>query len=965
MKSLRKLLGAAIVVAMVLGTVGTGFAAVRTPTMVFTDIAGHPQESYILQTASLGIFAGYPDGTYRPDQEVTRAEFAKVVVAMLGLTSAADILKGTATNFPDVAADHWASGFINVAVAKGIIRGYPDGTFGPSDTILASQAVTMLIRALGYNEMAEATATWPLGEILTATNMATNAAGTTKKSILPSGFVATKKSTRGDIAQLVANATGVHFCTGKSAVTNTWTYDTDRLLDKLGTSMAVVADAAATVTLVSGVYKINGIDVAADAMIKGATAITEVHERNVSYVQKDGKIVYVELLPKTSLVKGAYTTFTAASGTLADRVRVAGVDYQVKATTKYRVNSVDTNPTTGAAYVIADVSTAGFLGQKPEATLILDANGKVDVMNIFIFDVTTTNFAGQTIDGGYITGKQTTVSGTGTVVNEIRVDGVRGSVAGTWFTLPSSGVITRNGATAAFADLKFGDHVRVAVQPGTSNAVNVDAFYMEATGYMTGASYDGNSGVGTIVLDGVMTVNPPAPATTPKPFLYKRTSSAVAAATGTLTTSVAGPLAYYNTNVTNLLIGDKLTVIFDRNGKAEEVHATQRTVKGFLTAKSNPTSPSVKYFYDIDGVQYEAASGAVYAFGGAVNDPATGAAWTAAAFYGQVSTGNAFAAALDQTGKLIAVVAFSTISGTVDITLTAASTSISVGGTVYTFASGVKFFRGGVEVARETITAGETVKLTLDSTGKVSQVVVSGYEVLTVANKSVYIKSDGSIAKAITFSDGTTLEIPSTVVFTLNGGAFTTHDNGFAAVSQGDAAKVTYDVSNNPTNIDLFRTVTGTITAVNAGAGTFDYSLSSPPAGWTAATVTIVPAGTTGATSVVFNGRSATFGAGLVGSTATIGFNAQTGKASSIVAKFFTVNGVVTGKSVVYGATGTATVTLTVNCTIAGGPVTVTFASDVIVVKDGATSSVDNILINDKIKADVNVSARYVEVTTP
>jgi len=54
-----------------------------------------------------------------------------------------------------------------------------------------------------------------------------------------------------------------------------------------------------------------------------------------------------------------------------------------------------------------------------------------------------------------------------------------------------------------------------------------------------------------------------------------------------------------------------------------------------------------------------------------------------------------------------------------------------------------------------------------------------------------------------------------------------------------------------------------------------------------------------------------------------------------------------------------------VNCTIAGGPVTVTFASDVIVVKDGATSSVDNILINDKIKADVNVSARYVEVTTP
>ncbi|MEW6523193.1 MAG: S-layer homology domain-containing protein [Bacillota bacterium] len=946
MKSLRKVLVAAIVAAMVFGTVGSAFASVRAPSAVFSDVAGHAQESFILQTASLGIFAGYPDGTYKPDQEVTRAEFAKVLVVMLGLESAAKILEGNPTTFPDVPASHWASGYINVATAMGIIRGFPDGTFGPSNTILASQAVTMIVRALGYSAMAEATATWPLGEILTATNMSVNADGTARKSILPANFSANKLSTRGDVAQLVSNALTVNFCTGRSAATNAWTFDTAKLLNKLGTTpmaAAVEGTVTAVTTSSAGVTSLTiggeNFEVASNAILKGVPKLADLRDRIIAYTQKSGKIVFIDVLPKTVVIKGAYTAYTAPSGTLGNRVTVGGVVYELAASPIIRVNGLVTNPGTSAAYVIGDVNTTAFLAQKPEATLILDANGKVATMNIFVFNVT-----------GYIAGKKTEVTSTGSVVNKI-------TVGGTEYTIVSAAEITRNGATATFAQLAFNDNVKLAITPGTTNVANVDAFFLKTEGYMTTATYDGNSGIGTIILDGVQAVNPPAPATPPVGFSYRRISYSISAAGVLVDDSATTPtLTYYNADVTSLKIGDHLAITFNRDGKIDTVVATQRKVTGFLTAKATTTTTTPhRFYYTIDGVQYEAAAGATYALGGASKTDAT--------FYAEVKVGDAISAALDQTGKLLFVTAFTTVTGSVGTDLTSTSTSISVGGTTYTFATGVTFFRGGTQVARETIKAGEQVKLTLDSTGKVTQVVVTGVEYLTVANKSVYIKTDGSVAKAITFTDGTSLEIPGTVVFTLNGAGFgaPAHDNGFAAVRQNDAAKVTYDLDGKPTNVDLYRTMSATITTITGNNVT--YTVASPPTGWTPAVVSIVPSTETGATSIVYNGRTTAFGTVLEGSTATLSFNATTGKLSSIVAKKFTVDGVVTGKSVVYGATGTATVTLTVALT-GGGTTTVDFASGAIVIKNGAASTVDNILINDKIKAD-QTTATYVEVTTP
>jgi len=82
------------------------------------------------------------DGRFRPNEPVTRAEFAT-------LASHFENLMLTDTNiFPDVPDDHWAVKYINSAAARGWILGYPDGTFGPDNYITRAEVVTLVNRVL-------------------------------------------------------------------------------------------------------------------------------------------------------------------------------------------------------------------------------------------------------------------------------------------------------------------------------------------------------------------------------------------------------------------------------------------------------------------------------------------------------------------------------------------------------------------------------------------------------------------------------------------------------------------------------------------------------------------------------------------------------------------------------------------------------------------------------------------------
>jgi hypothetical protein len=186
----KKILAVALAAAMILGLASVAFAA------SFSDTVDHKRETAVKQLAGLGLLNGYEDGTFRPDNPITRAEFAKVMVYALGLKDAAEMLAGVPVPFTDVEANHWATGYISIATSQEIVKGYPDGTFGPQNNVTYAEVLTMILRALGYGPILDK-GPWPTAYITKAADLKIN------RGI---SFLSNAPATRGDVAGLVANA---------------------------------------------------------------------------------------------------------------------------------------------------------------------------------------------------------------------------------------------------------------------------------------------------------------------------------------------------------------------------------------------------------------------------------------------------------------------------------------------------------------------------------------------------------------------------------------------------------------------------------------------------------------------------------------------------------------------------------------------------------------------------------------
>ena len=99
--------------------------------------------------AAAGIFNGYPDGTIRPEKQVTRAEFATLLVRALDLEVRGD---DASLSFTDVPPDHWAREAIATAAAAGFIRGRSDTVFDPESSITGGEVMAMLGKAMPQKE---------------------------------------------------------------------------------------------------------------------------------------------------------------------------------------------------------------------------------------------------------------------------------------------------------------------------------------------------------------------------------------------------------------------------------------------------------------------------------------------------------------------------------------------------------------------------------------------------------------------------------------------------------------------------------------------------------------------------------------------------------------------------------------------------------------------------------------------
>jgi hypothetical protein len=115
------------------------------PKLVFSDISEHKAVKEIEKAIAMGIVSGYTDGTFRPDEAVTRTEFTSML--MNGIKP---VEEGSPLTFKDKnKIGAWAVPAVEKAVELGIISGYKDGTFRPNANITHSEMISMVIRASG------------------------------------------------------------------------------------------------------------------------------------------------------------------------------------------------------------------------------------------------------------------------------------------------------------------------------------------------------------------------------------------------------------------------------------------------------------------------------------------------------------------------------------------------------------------------------------------------------------------------------------------------------------------------------------------------------------------------------------------------------------------------------------------------------------------------------------------------
>lgn len=191
MKNLKKLISVIIAVIMLVGSFATVSAA------DYADVES--TDSYykaIKVLSGLGIAKGDDEGNFNPENDVKRSEMVAFVCRMMGEE---DIATASASNaFTDVAANHWAAGYIAWGVNRGVVNGMGDGTFAPDASVTYQDAVVMIMRALGYDRIAKRAENggYPTGYLKLASQY-----GVLKDA----GYDNAKAATREIIAQLIYN----------------------------------------------------------------------------------------------------------------------------------------------------------------------------------------------------------------------------------------------------------------------------------------------------------------------------------------------------------------------------------------------------------------------------------------------------------------------------------------------------------------------------------------------------------------------------------------------------------------------------------------------------------------------------------------------------------------------------------------------------------------------------------------
>ena len=340
---MKKRIVSALLALCLLASLGTvsALAAGTNTARTFSDVTDLDTAAEIETLQLLGVLDGFRDGSFRPAATLTRAQFCKMAVYAMGCSK--ELGKySTVTVFPDVKPSHWASSYINLASkGKAIILGFADGYFRPDSTVTYAQAVTILMRQLGYTD-ADVGGLWPAGYLAEAESIGL---------IRNLGLTASAALTRGDAAKLFANLLRCGTKDG-GAFAATLGETVNNVILVSSNATALDGTAGAMETSDGSVYKMAGKS--GSGLLNG--------RKGTLILDKSGRVMTF-----LAAATGASRAVTLASASSTQIVDSKGVKYTVTAATETNYN--------GKAATWGEVYS--WLAAGEALTLYLDESGRV------------------------------------------------------------------------------------------------------------------------------------------------------------------------------------------------------------------------------------------------------------------------------------------------------------------------------------------------------------------------------------------------------------------------------------------------------------------------------------------------------------------------------------------------------------------------------------------------------------
>lgn len=460
---MRRLSAAAVSTALLAAVMGgawvLGMSRVAGASPVFADTGGIAEEPNLARLKVLGIVTGDEQGRFNPEGRFTRIQAATLAVRLSGLGQYAPMLDHP-TVFPDVQERHrWAWGYINVAVAEGLVKGTPDGKFLPDEPITELQAAVLFLNALGYRGAMPGG--WPTGYVMKALDL----------GIIGEGFQPDRYASRAFVAKLadlVLEREVVHEEEGRPGE-----YEAEgrTLYEKVfGGSLIEKPTVVKAVDVVAGQIELEGflapVKCASNVLVYGKDSIQDLEGHLVVGVTNArGEVVFVQVVTPAE-VTGVITEVDGING----KIVVGGICLEVDET----------------AYVEKDgVEQTGSIAAKLAS--VVEADARVYVKDGRAYRIIARYM--QKLQGN-LTGKRVTSTPAG-IDYFVSVDGVE-------YPLAEDASLVRNGATARFSQLVAGDPCLYVLEDG--KIVWLDAWRVEVDNVRV-LEKSGESGTWTVTVE--------------------------------------------------------------------------------------------------------------------------------------------------------------------------------------------------------------------------------------------------------------------------------------------------------------------------------------------------------------------------------------------------------------------------------------------------------------------------------